>query len=389
MSDNNRPNFDFDFHGKALDNIFETYAEMRDKCPVGHSERYGGFWFISKNNDIFAAEQDPERYSVAPSMLLPSFGTDIPMIPIDIDPPEHWEYRKILLPLFTPQAIRKIENGIRMTARELAGKVLESLEQGTADVSSMFARPVPTIVFSRIAGFPEQDWPRFDAWVYDIIYARVEYPERAKDAAQAVMDYFNDLLIARRNTEPREDIIQKLLEARLDGKPLSHDELISYCYLLFVAGLDTTVWAIRSSLWYLGQNLEDQRRLREDPELIYTAVEEFLRTLSPVQAMARTCLADTVIQGQKISAGERVVLVFGSGNRDPDAYDHPEKIQIDREDNKHLAFGAGIHRCLGSNLARAELVISLQEFLSIVPEFTLAEPSEQWHGIGKLTIRMN
>lgn len=389
MSDNNRSGFDFDFHGKALDNIFETYTELRDRCPVGHSDRYGGFWFLTKNNDIFAAEQDHERYSVAPSMLLPAFGTDIPMIPIDIDPPKHRAYRKILLPLFTPQAINRLEEGMRQTARKMATKVLESLEQGAADASYMFARPVPTIVFSRIAGFPERDWPKFDAWVDDIIYARVQYPERAAAAAQAVMDYFNDLLKSRRKSEVKEDIIQKLLDARIDGEPLSHDELISYCYLLFVAGLDTTAWSIRSSLWYLGRNLEDQQRLREDPELMYIAAEEFLRTLSPVQAMARTCLADTEVRGRKISAGERVVLVFGSGNRDPDVYDHPEEVQIDREENKHLAFGAGIHRCLGSNLARRELVIALQEFLSIVPEFTLAVPSEQWHGIGKLTVQIN
>lgn len=389
MSEHNRPSFDFDFHGKALDNIFETYVEMRNKCPVGYSNKYGGFWFLTKSDDIFAAEQDPERYSVVPSMLLPSFGTDIPMIPIDIDPPKHRAYRRILLPLFTPQAIDKLKEGIRQTAREMALKVLEALEQGTADASHMFARPVPTIIFSRIAGFPEKDWPKFDAWVDDIIYARVQYPERAEAAAQAVMDYFHDLLKSRRKGGAREDVIQKLLDAKIDGKPLSHDESISYCYLLFVAGLDTTAWAIRSALWYLGQNLEDQKRLREDPELMYVAGEEFLRTLSPVQAMARTCLADTEVRGQKISAGERVALVFGSGNRDPKVFDHPEEIQIDRDENKHLAFGAGIHRCLGSNLGRRELVIALQEFLSIVPEFTLADPSEQWHGVGKLSIKIN
>ena len=389
MNEKSRPGSDFDFHGKALDNIFETYGQLRDKCPVGHSDKYDGFWFLTKRDDIFAAEQDPERYSVAPSMLLPSFGTDVPMIPIDIDPPKHWAYRRILLPLFTPQAMDKLEDGIRQIARETARKVLEVLEKDVADVSRMFARPVPTIVFSRVAGFPENDWPMFDAWVDDIIYARTEDPERARIAAQEVMDYFDDLLKSRKGSERKDDIIQKLLEAEVDGEPLSHEELISYCYLLFVAGLDTTAWAIRSALWYLGQNPGDQKRLRENPELTPMAGEEFLRTLAPVQAMARTCMADTEIRGQKIAAGERVVLVFGSGNRDPDVFDQPDKIQIDREENKHLAFGAGIHRCLGSNLGRRELVVALQEFLSIVPEFTLVDPSEEWHGVGKLTIKLN
>ena len=376
---------DFDFHGNALDRIFETYAHLRDKCPVGYSGKHGGFWFLTKSEDIFAAEQDHERFSVTPSMLLPPFGTDVPLIPIDIDPPKHLAYRRILLPLFTPQAVDKLESGIRQVARDLAKRVLDA---GIADVSHMFARPLPTIVFGRLAGYPEKDWPKFDAWVDEIIYSRSEDPGRAHAAGQAVMDYFSDLLSSRKDLDRTDDLIGHLLNAKVDGIPLSHEELLSYCYLLFLAGLDTTAWAIRASLWYLGQNPKEQKRLRENPELIPAAGEEFLRTLSPVQAMARTCKKDVTIRGHKISAGQRVVLVFGSGNRDPEVYDQPDEIRIDRENNRHLAFGVGIHRCLGSNLGRRELVVALQEFLGIVPEFTLADPAEQWHGVGSLVIKI-
>jgi cytochrome P450 len=385
MADNLTAGRDFDFHGHALDNIFDTYKELRNRCPVGRSEEHGGFWFLVKSEDIFAAEQSPDTFSVTPSMLLPPFGTDVPLIPIDIDPPEHAHYRRVLLPLFTPQAVAKLDEGMHRTARELATEVAA---HDVVDVSARFARPMPTIIFSRLAGFPEADWPKFDRWVDDIIYERTIDPERAWKAGQEVMDYFDALLKARAEQQDAGDIISRLLSAEINGRKLTHDELLSYCYLLFVAGLDTTAWAIRSSLWYLAQNPDAQARLREDPDLIPTAAEEFLRTLSPVQAMARTCKKDTEVSGQRIRAGDRVVLVFGAGNRDPDVYEHPDEIVVDRENNRHLAFGGGIHRCLGSNLGRRELVIALEEFLRAVGNFSLDNLSEQWHGVGPLTLRI-
>jgi cytochrome P450 len=376
---------DFDFHGPALDNIFETYDELRGRCPVGRSSKHGGFVYLLDSEDIFAAEQDPSTFAVAPSMLMPAFGTDIPLIPIDIDPPEHTDYRRVLLPLFTPKAIAKLDDGMHQTARELAEEVAK---HEVADVSALFARPMPTIIFSRLAGFPEEDWPKFDQWIDDIIYERTDNPERAYKAGGEVMDYFDALLKSRQGQPPQDDLIEVLSNAEIQGRKLTHDELLSYCYLLFLAGLDTTAWAIRSSLWHLARDQEAQARLRDDFDLIPAAVEEFLRTLSPVQGMARTCLKDTVMSGEEIKAGERVVLVFGAGNRDPQVYDDPDEIIIDRENNRHLAFGGGIHRCLGSNLGRQEVVVALEEFLDAVDQFSLAEPDQVWHGVGPLLLKI-
>jgi cytochrome P450 len=374
---------DFDYHGESLDAIFDTYKELRSECPVGYSSKYGGFWFLTKNEDIFAAEQDHATFAVAPSMLLPSFGTEVPLIPIDIDPPSHAAYRRILLPLFTPKAIDALTPRVVEVAKNLASSIDTN---GVADVSHAFARPLPTIIFSALAGFPEEDWPRFDTWIDEIIYERVEEPDVAKKAADEVFAYFDDLLARRRNEPDRDDIIGYLLRAQVDGKPLTHDELLSYCYLLFLAGLDTTAWAIRSSLWQLAQDREAQERLRQDPDLMPTAVEEFLRTLSPVQAMARTATRDVEVRGKQIKAGERVVLAFGSGNRDEDQYEHSDDIIIDRVQNRHFAFGVGIHRCLGSNLGRREAVVALQQFLEVLPPFSLAEPDQPWHGVGPLRL---
>jgi cytochrome P450 len=385
MPENQLTAEEFDFHGPALDNVFDTYKTLREQCPVGRSGKHGGFWYLTKNEDIFAAEQDPNTYSVAPSMLLPSFGTDVPLIPIDIDPPDHTDYRKLLLRLFTPKATARLEDGMHQTAKELATEVAA---QEVVDASAAFARPMPTIIFSRLAGFPEKDWPKFDHWVDDIIYERTIDPERARRASQDVMDYFDDLLKERAGDTNTDDLVGHLLNVEMSGRKLTHDELLSYCYLLFLAGLDTTAWAIRSSLWFLAQHPKEQSTLRENPDMIPTAAEEFLRTLSPVQAMARTCNADVEVGGEQIKAGERVVLVFGAGNRDPEVYDDPDEIIIDRENNRHLAFGGGIHRCLGSNLGRRELIVALEEFLATVPDFSLANPNEQWHGVGPLTLRI-
>lgn len=286
--------------------------------------------------------------------------------------------------------IAKLEPGIEATAKQLAEDVVRTAEanDGVADVSKLFARPLPTIVFSRLAGYPEEDWPLFDNWVDDIIYRRTAEPEVAWAAGDKLMAYFDDI-IKKRSAEGGEydDLIDKVLNARVDGRELTHKEKLSYCFLLFLAGLDTTAWGLRASLWYLAQNPKAQQRLREHPEEIPAAVEEFLRTLSPVQAMARTCMKDTVVQGQEIKEGERVVLVFGSGNRDPEVFEDPNEIKIDREDNRHLAFGAGVHRCLGSNLARKEMVIGIEQFLKTIPSFESAG-GEVWHGVGPLTVRI-
>ncbi|AVD83778.1 MULTISPECIES: cytochrome P450 [Pseudomonas] len=384
MSDVNKIAENFDFHGEALDNIFDTYAALRNGCPVGRSKHYGGFWFLTKSDDIFAAEQDPQAFSVAPSMMVPSVSEGIQLPPIDIDPPEHTAYRRILLPLFTPQELKKLEQPIRDTARSLAE---EFAKKGSgADASYQYSRPLPTIIFSRLAGYPESDWPKFDKWVDDIIYERVEKPEVAQQACRDVFAYFGDLLDKWEDPGENQTLMDYLCKAKLDGRPLTRDELLRYCYLLFLAGLDTTAWSIRAGLWHLANNVEDQRKLRENPELIPMACEEFLRTLSPVQVMGRTCLKDTVIRGQEIKEGDRVMLVFGAGNRDEEIFPDPDKIDIGRQENRHLAFGGGIHRCLGSNLGRRELVVGIEEFLRAVPEFRPADPSEKWHGVGPLKL---
>ncbi len=376
-----QPRYDFNFHGDALDTIFDDYTVMREQCPVSWSDHYGGFWSVTSYADVHAAEHDWETYSVTPSMILPSFGTDRPLIPLDIDPPDLTDYRKTLLPFFTPQKM----DALLPRTHALARQLLDDVEGQKVFDASVYSRMLPTMVFSEYAGFPVEDAAQFDVWVEQIVFARTDDESVARRAAGEVYDYFR-ALIAKRRSDPGADVISGLLAADFQGRSLSDEELLDISYLLFVAGLETTASTIRSSLWHLAQHPADLAGLVADPTTIPLATEEFLRTLSPVQAMARTLKRDTTVGGVSMCAGQRVALVFGAANRDPARFVDPDEIRLDRVENPHAAFGIGAHRCLGSNLARREVNVALAELIARYPRFELAEPAP-WHGIGPLMLR--
>jgi len=376
------PQFDFDFHGTPLDTVFDDYRVMHQRCPVSWSDHYGGFWTLTRYEDVNRAEHDWDTFSVAPSMILPPFGTDRPLIPLDIDPPHLTGYRQVLLPFFTP---KKMDVLVPRTL-QIANELLDELAGHEVVDASRYSRMLPAMVFGEYCGFPMADATQFDQWVDDIVFVRSEDEAVARAAAADVYDYFRDL-IARRRREPGADVISALLAADHDGRPLDDEEMLDICYLLFVAGLETTAGTIRAGLWHLGQHPDELARLAADPSLIPAATEEILRALSPVQAMARTLKQDTEIGGVQMHAGERVVLAFGAANRDPEMFECPHEVRLDRSPNPHVAFGVGAHRCLGSNLARREVHVALEAFLARYPRFELARPA-QWHGVGPLELEV-
>ncbi|MEE9414986.1 MAG: cytochrome P450 [Acidimicrobiales bacterium] len=374
------PRFDYDFHGSPLDTIFDDYETMHRECPVSWSDRYGGFWTLTKYDDVHTAEHDSDTFSVAPSMILPSFGTDRPLIPLDIDPPELTRYRQILLPFFTPSSMDEL----LPRTHEIARKLLDDVAGQEVFDASEYSRLLPAMVFGEYCGFPMGDAAQFDRWVDDIVFARADDELVARSAANDVYSYFRELIALRRR-KPGSDVISALLAAD-HGGPLNDEEMLDICYLLFVAGLETTAGTIRVALWYLAQHPDELALLVADPSLIPKATEEFLRALSPVQAMARTLKCDTEFGDVAMRKGERVVVAFGAANRDPDVFECPQEIRLDRQSNPHMAFGTGAHRCLGSNLARREVNVGIEEFVSRYPRFELAEPTT-WHGVGRLAIR--
>lgn len=381
MERRRHPSFDFDFHGSALDTIFDDYETMHRDCPVSWSDRYGGFWTLTRYDDVHGAEHDWDTFSVSPSMILPPFGTDRPLIPLDIDPPALTRYRQILLPFFTPQRMDRL----LPRTREIARQLLHDVDGQEVIDAAVYSRMLPAMVFGEYCGFPMNDAAQFDQWVDDIVFARTDDAAVAQAAAADLYDYFR-ALIALRRRQPGSDVISALLAADHSGQPLDDEEMLDICYLLFVAGLETTAGTIRVGLWYLAQHPDELALIAADTSLIPRATEEFLRALSPVQAMARTLKRDTEIGGVEMQAGERVVLAFGAANRDPEVFECPHDVRIDRSSNPHVAFGIGAHRCLGSNLARREVNVALEEFVLRFPRFELAEPAT-WHGVGRLAIR--
>jgi len=245
------------------------------------------------------------------------------------------------------------------------------------------------LVFSQMAGFPEEDYDRFQDWVERIIYLRTQDPEETSRAADEVVSYFYELREHRLREPRRDDLVGRLLAAEVDGRELSSEEFADYCFLLLIAGLETTAWSVRASLWHLAGHAEDQAMLRARPELIPQAAEEFLRCMAPVQGMARTVRSDIDVGGKHIPAGERMLLLFGAAKRDEQIFDQPDDIKLDREDNPHLSFGVGAHRCLGANLGRRELRVALEELLAAVGEFRFAgDDVPPWWGVGPLPLAL-
>ena len=247
------------------------------------------------------------------------------------------------------------------------------IADGGCDAAADFAQHVPIKVITRMLGIPDSDHAQFRDWIHRLI----EESPIAGDATFAAIFEIGGYLaghVDQHRTSPRDDIITHLLEARMpDGRPLTDEEILGVCILLLLAGIDTTWSAIGSSLLHLATNPDDRRRLRDEPELINSATEEFLRVFAPV-TMAREVIEDTEVGGCPMRKGDRLLLPFPSGNRDPEVFDRPDEVVLDREANRHFAFGVGIHRCLGSNLARMELRVALQTWLERIPEFTLTDP---------------
>ena len=233
-------------------------------------------------------------------------------------------------------------------------------------------------MIARILGVPADMADTFTGWVRDVLEF-ADDPERRQKGAEGLLYYFVEQLEHRRR-DPGDDLLSELLHTEVDGKPVDDGIVLGMAALVLIAGVDTTWSAIGSSLWHLASHAEDRRRLVAEPELMPTAVEELLRAYSPV-TMAREVTEDIEYAGCPMKAGDKVLMNFPAANRDPEAFDHPDEVVLDRAHNRHVAFGSGIHRCAGSNLARMELTVALEEWLARIPDFSLAAGEEiSWAG---------
>ncbi|MFP5328301.1 MAG: cytochrome P450 [Acidimicrobiia bacterium] len=352
----------------------EVWEELRQKCPVAHTDRFGGAWFPVRHEDVAFIAHDTEHFS-SESVIVSEFKPEgmapagfAP--PITSDPPFHGPSRRILLPAFSPKEIARWEP----TARETCNELIDALLADGADVvdaATQYTQHIPVRVIAEMLGVPKEDGDKFRVFIHRILETPGEHLGTLE--YEDTLDYYLTQVVEDHQRNPRDDLVGFMLAAEMDGRKLDPEHVRGTIALLLIAGIDTTWSAIGASLWHLGQHPEDRRRLVEDPDVLPFAVEEFLRFYAPV-TMARIVAKDVEVGGVHMRARDWTLLPFPAANRDPEAFDDADRFVIDRARNRHVAFGLGIHRCLGSNLARMELTVAIDEWMKRIPDFELAEP---------------
>jgi cytochrome P450 len=358
---------DFDhLDPRWIEDPFPIWQELRQKCPIAYTERFMGAYFPSRYDDVRAIAYDTEHFSSRRVIVRDTRPPLIPAPPITSDPPEHRPAKQVLLPAFTPEAIDRHEPRTRAICRELLERIAG---KGRCDGAIDYAQEIPVRVIAQMLGVPEQDGDLFRKWIKEILEIGITDHTILMRATGEMQSYFAEKIAARRVSQG-DDLIDYLVNARIEGRPLADEHINGTLRLLLIAGIDTTWSAIGSCLWHLAQRAEDRGRLTAEPHLMASAVEEFLRAYAPV-TMAREVVEETQIGGCAFKPGHMVLLSFPAANRDPTVFPDADRVIIDRTQNRHAAFGLGIHRCVGSNLARMEIRVALSEWLARIPEFHL------------------
>jgi len=350
-----------------------VYRKLLERCPVARSV-VGDGPVISRYEDVVWALRHPEIFSSEMDIQV-ALGTERPMIPQQIDPPAQTKYRKILDPRFSKRRMAEIEPEVRSAANELIDRFIDA---GRCQFNQQFAIPLPCNAFLSLMGLPQEDLALFLELKDGIIRPHVgmEAPDAEACAkvrvatGQRIYAYFEDVIAARR-AAPRDDLMSYLIEVELQGERLSDNEILDICFLFLLAGLDTVTATLGCNFAYLAANPEQRRSLVADASLLDGAVEELLRWETPVTAVPRLVKRDVEVNGALLKAGQMAMLLLGASNTDDGEFGNALDVDFSRERNRHLAFGAGAHRCLGSHLARMEVRVTLEEWHRRIPEYEI------------------
>ncbi len=374
-----------------VENPFPIWADLRQRCPIAHTERRAPTWMPTRYEDVTAMAHDVEHFSSQRVAVIPlqvnegneaagQVGEDGPSLeyglpPISADPPLHTWTRRLLLPWFSH---RKVAEYTPFT-RELCQRLLDGFDGADeVDAAVDYAQQIPVRVIAHILGVPLEMADTFTGWVREVLEFADDI-ERREHGILSIVEFLSSEM-QRRREDPGEDLLSVLLQSEVDGAPLDDAVVLGMAVLLLIAGIDTTWSAIGSSIWHLATHPEDRDRLVREPELMTLAVEELLRAYSPV-TMARMVTQDLEYKGCPMRLEDKLLMNFPAANRDPEFFEDPDTVHLDRENNRHVAFGSGIHRCAGSNLARMELRVALEEWLARYAKFGLVEGATvKWAG---------
>jgi len=363
--------FDFLNDDGIFKDPFARLRELHDGPDIFWSSALGGFWVVTRYDTAREILQKPADFSSVPIGL----GTGrFPrkLIPVESDPPLHPQYRALAAKIFSPQAIAAKTNNIAQIASSLIDPIVA---KGHCEFNEAVAMPMPAMIFTALLGLPVEDWPKFMSWNSQLLHSRDE--ASAREGGERIANYLMGVIEDRRR-QPRDDLVSALVQGKVEGRPLTAEETLDFCFLTFVAGLDTTTGVMGYAFAYLAQHPEQQRELVEDPGRIPGAVEELLRlhsTANPDRRVTR----DLEVGGVQMKAGDRIWFPLSLINRDERAFAAPDKADFGRMPNPHFTFGAGPHRCLGSHLARRELNLLLEAWTKRIPSFRLAPGTALQH----------
>ncbi|MDH3299108.1 MAG: cytochrome P450 [Acidimicrobiia bacterium] len=352
-------------------NAIDIWNEVREHCPMASTERYGRAYMPVTMEAVTQVSHDTEHFSSVWVNVSRPDAPRSPAPPITSDPPDHHGHRRLLLPAFNPKNIATMDDDLRSFCRDL---IADIGDRDTADAAEQYSQHIPVHGICRLTGLPESDADLFRDWIHRN-FQLAPRDNRIRLEVMTEMGSYVDRLLQDRLANPSDDMLTMIANAEIDGEPVDWNLKVGYVRLLIVAGIDTTWSAIGSGLWHFAQHPDQVARLvavDNDDMLWQTASEEVLRYYAPV-TMARKIIADTEVAGCPVRSGEQMLLPFPAANHDPAAFENAEEFQLDRARNRHVAFGLGIHRCVGSNLARLELLVALQEWLRAFPDYRLDE----------------
>lgn len=371
-----------------------AFRRLRREDPLPWYAGSGGAWCVLKHADVVTVSLDPQRFTSTRGIQIglgPARPRGIPLTILEMDPPEHNQHRKLVIRAFTPGAAKQLETMVRQIAREC----LEAIEPGAVtDLVEALAVPLPMYVIAEMLGVPRSDRPAFKRWSDSLIEAGGGRRSAATDAMLGEMLGYFQAVLGERRRAPKDDLISTLARAEIEGERLGDPQILMFCVTLLGAGNETTRNLISGGSWLLMRNPDQRRRLLAERSLLPNAVEEMLRWWTPVQSFIRTATRDTELRGRRIAAGDVLLLLYASANRDEEVFgDDADRFDVSRDfaTRRHLAFGFGEHLCLGAPLARLEARVLFEELLARHPDFELAgEPellhSRLMHGVERLPV---
>jgi cytochrome P450 len=377
-----RAEIEFDHHSPEFrENNYAQFDQLRSQCPVAHSSEHGGFWVLTDYDSVYQAARDDDLFNSYPSVGVPASGMPYPILPIESDPPLTQKLRNITLKRFSPGAADRLEPKMRQIATELIDAFIE---RGSCDIVTELTTPLPARLILHLLDMDESKYAEWVEWVHTLVHDRAHDEEKAGAAGLNLFGEITKHMALRRENGFGGDLLSDIMQGKLDDQPLDDMQITMYVVLMMLGGMDTTSGLTGNALVRLAEHPELRERLIADPSVLPEATEEFLRHDTPTQGLARTVSRDADFCGQRLRQGERAILMWAAANRDPKVFPNPSEIDFDRENKRHMSFGIGMHRCLGSNIARAMFRVMIEQILLRLPDFKISGSPVRFEDAGEV-----